>query len=102
MNISTLWIKKAMMIVGLDDEDYLYMLESTARKESGGNSKIIVNENIGLCECKGLMLLTDFIFDKYKMKGYDDIYNPIDSTIACIYYLMDNNKLEEITYNENK
>lgn len=86
----TKWISEAISITGIS-RSWLGALVSLAMKESGGNPKAInlwdSNAKAGH-PSKGLMQTIDSTFNRYKMKGMDDIWNPVHNAVAAIRYII--------------
>lgn len=78
------WIVSAVIIseakINIGDLD---KLEARAMRESGGDPRAVTV----VPRLRGLMGLLDEAFNTYKIKNHDDIFNPVDNTIACINYL---------------
>ncbi|MGG3801795.1 phage tail tape measure protein [Metabacillus fastidiosus] len=83
------WIRAAMMITGVP-ESWYGPLVTKAMKESTGNPRAInlwdSNAKRGT-PSKGLMQTIDPTFNAHKMKGMNDIWNPIHNTVAAIRYI---------------
>lgn len=93
-------IKQAMDMAGVDQAwgPYLKLL---MQSESGGNPMAVnplwVNYNTGQTsrrkegpgwyQATGLFQMMKPTFDQYKVPGYEDIYNPLDNTLAAINYI---------------
>lgn len=83
------WLQKALMITGTS-MNWLGPLSQMAMHESGGNPRAInlwdSNAKRGT-PSKGLMQTIDPTFNAYKMKGLNDIWNPIHNAVAAINYI---------------
>ncbi|MCY8540129.1 transglycosylase SLT domain-containing protein [Bacillus haynesii] len=83
------WLQKALMITGTS-MSWLGPLSQMAMHESGGNPRAInlwdSNAKRGT-PSKGLMQTIDPTFNAYKMKGLNDIWNPIHNAVAAINYI---------------
>ncbi|WP_223837350.1 transglycosylase SLT domain-containing protein [Bacillus swezeyi] len=83
------WLLKALMITGTP-MSWLGPLSQMAVHESGGNPRAInlwdSNAQRGT-PSKGLMQTIDPTFNAYKMKGLNDIWNPIHNAVAAINYI---------------
>ncbi|PWA11081.1 hypothetical protein DCC39_10305 [Pueribacillus theae] len=83
------WLTQAIRITGVP-MSWLPHLRTIAMKESSGNPRAInkwdSNAKRGT-PSKGLMQTIDPTFSRYKIKGYDDIYNPVHNAIAAINYI---------------
>lgn len=93
-------IKQAMEMAGVDQSwgPYLKLL---MRSESGGNPVAVnplwVNYNTGQTSRRkegsnwhratGLYQMMQPTFDQYKVPGHDDIYSPLDNSLAAIRYI---------------
>lgn len=86
------WISKAMKIAGVKGANWHSGLMTIAKNESGGNPNAIndwdSNARAGI-PSKGLMQTIGPTFNAYMKKGYGNIMNPIDNTIAAINYIKD-------------
>lgn len=86
------WISKAMKIAGVKGANWHSGLMTIAKNESGGNPNAIndwdVNAKAGI-PSKGLMQTIGPTFSAYMKKGYGNIMNPVDNTIAAIRYILD-------------
>lgn len=86
------WITKAMKIAGVKGANWHSGLMTIAKNESGGDPNAIndwdVNAKAGI-PSKGLMQTIGPTFSAYMKKGYGNIMNPIDNTIAAINYIKD-------------
>lgn len=84
------WIAKAYKILGipltsqaLANERYLI------QHESSGNPRAINNWDINAkrgTPSKGLTQTIDPTFSRYKLPGYNDIWNPVDNLLASLRY----------------
>ncbi|MFZ5634169.1 MAG: transglycosylase SLT domain-containing protein [Bacillota bacterium] len=93
-------IKQAMDMAGVDQTWGLY-LKLLIQSESGGNPMAVnplwVNYNTGQTsrrkegpgwyQATGLFQMMKPTFDQYKAPGHDDIFNPLDNTLAAINYI---------------
>jgi SLT domain-containing protein len=83
------WLTAAMTLTNTP-LSYLGALMKVAMKESGGNPKAInlwdSNAKAGH-PSKGLMQTIDSTFNKYKLPGLDDIWNPVANAVAAIRYM---------------
>ncbi len=83
------WIMSAMSLTGTP-MSWLPALTTIAMKESNGNPRTInlwdSNAKRGI-PSKGLMQTIDPTFNAYKMKGMNDIWNPVHNAIAAIRYI---------------
>ncbi|WP_153018039.1 transglycosylase SLT domain-containing protein, partial [Saccharococcus caldoxylosilyticus] len=84
------WIMAAMKITGVP-ASWLDPLVAIAMRESGGNPRAInlwdINAKRGT-PSKGLMQTIDPTFNRYKLPGLDDIWNPIHNAVAAIRYII--------------
>jgi hypothetical protein len=84
------WLTQALKITGHYSASNLRGLIKQALSESGGNPHAInlwdSNAAAGH-PSKGLLQTIDSTFNAYKMKGYGNIWNPIDNAIAAIRYM---------------
>lgn len=84
------WIMAAMKITGTPD-NYLGSLMAIARSESGFNPRSInlwdSNAKAGH-PSKGLFQTIDSTFNRYKLAGLGDIYNPVANAVAAIRYMI--------------
>ncbi|MEV4806363.1 transglycosylase SLT domain-containing protein [Nonomuraea sp. NPDC049421] len=67
----------------------IYMI---IKHESGGNPHAINNWDSNAAKgtpSKGLMQTIDPTFQRHKLPGHDDIYNPVDNIIAGVRYAID-------------
>jgi TP901 family phage tail tape measure protein len=84
------WIMAAMKITGVP-ASWLDPLVTIAMRESGGNPRAInlwdINAKRGT-PSKGLMQTIDPTFNRYKLPGLDDIWNPIHNAVAAIRYII--------------
>jgi SLT domain-containing protein/phage-related protein len=86
----TQWIRAAMAITGVPSS-WLGPLVTLAMHESGGNPRAInlwdSNARAGH-PSKGLMQTIDSTFNRYKLPGMDDIWNPVHNAVAAIRYML--------------
>lgn len=86
------WISKAMAIAGVKGSNWHSGLMTIAKNESGGNPNAVndwdSNARAGI-PSKGLMQVIGPTFSAYMKKGYGNIMNPVDNTIAAINYIKD-------------
>lgn len=83
------WIAQAVLATGVD-KSWIDPLTQIAMKESGGNPRAVNNWDINAkrgTPSKGLMQTIDPTFNAYKVKGMDDIYNPVHNAAAAIRYI---------------
>lgn len=85
------WIRAAMAITGVP-ESWFNPLVTIAMKESGGNPRAInlwdINAKRGT-PSKGLFQTIDPTFNRYKLPGLNDIWNPVHNAVAAIRYMID-------------
>lgn len=84
------WVTRAMDIAGVSGRNWLNGLSLIAMKESGGNPRAQNNWDINAkrgIPSKGLMQTIGPTFNAYKMRGYDNIFNPVHNIIAAIRYI---------------
>lgn len=84
------WVKAALEATG-QPMSLAGGLVKAAKAESGGNPKAVNNRDINARlghPSKGLMQTIDSTFKHYKMKGHDNIWNPVDNLIASIRYMI--------------
>ena len=85
------WIAAAMAITGVPAK-YLNALYALAMHESGGNPHAInlwdSNAKAGH-PSKGLMQTIDSTFNRYKLPGMNNIWNPVHNAVAAIRYMLD-------------
>lgn len=83
------WVRAAMAITGVP-ESWFNPLVTIAMKESGGNPRAInlwdINAKRGT-PSKGLFQTIDPTFNRYKLPGLNDIWNPIHNAAAAIRYM---------------
>lgn len=83
------WVRAAMAITGVP-ESWFNPLVTIAMKESGGNPRAInlwdINAKRGT-PSKGLFQTIDPTFNRYKLPGLNDIWNPIHNAVAAIRYI---------------
>lgn len=88
-NLSS-WIRKAMSLAGVKGDNWMSGLMTIAKHESGGNPNAVndwdSNARAGI-PSKGLMQTIGPTFSAYMKKGYGNIMNPVDNTIAAINYI---------------
>lgn len=86
----TTWIRKAMAIAGVKGTNWFSGLKTIAYGESEGNPNAVngwdSNARAGI-PSKGLMQVIPPTFSENMKKGYGNIMNPIDNTIAAINYI---------------
>ncbi|WP_340373301.1 peptidoglycan DD-metalloendopeptidase family protein [Peribacillus sp. FSL E2-0218] len=83
------WITQAINATGVP-KSWLDPLSTIAMKESGGNPKSINNWDSNAkrgTPSKGLMQTIDPTFNAHKMKGMNDIWNPVHNAVAAIRYI---------------
>ncbi|WP_446662949.1 transglycosylase SLT domain-containing protein [Geobacillus sp. CCR] len=84
------WVRAAMAITGVP-ASWFRPLITIAMKESGGNPRAInlwdVNAKRGT-PSKGLFQTIDPTFNRYKLPGMNDIWNPIHNAVAAIRYMI--------------
>lgn len=84
------WIRKAMSLAGVKGDNWMSGLMTIAKNESGGNPNAVndwdSNARAGI-PSKGLMQTIGPTFSAYMKKGYGNIMNPVDNTIAAINYI---------------
>jgi SLT domain-containing protein len=85
------WVRAAMAITGVP-ESWFNPLVTIAMKESGGNPRAInlwdINAKRGT-PSKGLFQTIDPTFNRYKLPGLNDIWNPVHNAVAAIRYIID-------------
>ncbi|MED5041482.1 transglycosylase SLT domain-containing protein [Geobacillus stearothermophilus] len=85
------WVRAAMAITGVP-ESWFQPLVTIAMKESGGNPRAInlwdINAKRGT-PSKGLFQTIDPTFNRYKLPGLNDIWNPVHNAVAAIRYMID-------------
>jgi SLT domain-containing protein len=83
------WIRAAMAITGVPPS-WFQPLVTIAMRESGGNPRAInlwdSNAKRGT-PSKGLMQTIDPTFNRYKLPGLNNIWNPIHNAVAAIRYI---------------
>ncbi|WP_431798912.1 phage tail tape measure protein [Halobacillus andaensis] len=83
------WVKQALQITNTP-MSWLPAMMTKAQKESGFNPRAInkwdINWKNGV-PSKGLFQTIDPTFNAHKMKGMNDIYNPLHNTVAAIRYI---------------
>jgi SLT domain-containing protein len=83
------WLTMALMTTGTP-MSWLGPLYTMAMRESGGNPRAInlwdSNAKRGT-PSKGLMQTIDPTFNRYKLPGFNDIWNPVHNAIAAIRYI---------------
>lgn len=84
------WIAAAVRITGVPTS-WINPLVTIAMRESGGNPRAInlwdINAKRGT-PSKGLMQTIDPTFNRYKLPGLNDIWNPIHNAVAAIRYII--------------
>ncbi|WP_336866395.1 peptidoglycan DD-metalloendopeptidase family protein [Peribacillus frigoritolerans] len=83
------WITQAINTTGVP-KSWLDPLSTIAMKESGGNPKAINNWDSNAkrgTPSKGLMQTIDPTFNAHKLKGMNDIWNPVHNAVAAIRYI---------------
>ena len=84
------WVKAALKLTH-QPESLAPGLIRAAKAESGGNPKAVngwdINAKLGH-PSKGLMQTIDSTFNAYKVKGHDNIWNPVDNMAAAIMYMI--------------
>ncbi|QXJ39592.1 Transglycosylase SLT domain protein [Parageobacillus caldoxylosilyticus] len=85
------WVRAAMAITGVP-ASWFHPLVAIAMKESGGNPRAInlwdINAKRGT-PSKGLFQTIDPTFNRYKLPGLNDIWNPVHNAVAAIRYMID-------------
>ncbi|WP_139368012.1 phage tail tape measure protein [Priestia abyssalis] len=85
------WISQALAITGTP-MSWMPAMLIKAQKESGFNPRAInlwdINAKRGT-PSKGLFQTIDPTFNAYKMKGMNDIWNPVHNAVAAIRYIKD-------------
>ena len=85
------WLKQAMKITNTSME-YFSALKQVVMGESGGDPKSI-NEYDSNWKAghpsKGIAQMIDETFKTHMLKGYGDIWNPIDNLVSSIRYQVD-------------
>jgi SLT domain-containing protein len=87
------WIQQAMQILQqhgvdtskIDPRDIATMI----KKESGGNPRAQNNWDSNAKKgtpSKGLMQTIQPTFDRYKLPGYGDVWNPVHNIVAAVRY----------------
>ncbi|WP_101844212.1 phage tail tape measure protein [Halobacillus sp. Marseille-P3879] len=83
------WVKQALSVTNTP-MSWLPAMMVKAQKESGYNPRAInlwdINAKRGI-PSKGLFQTIDPTFNAHKMKGMNDIYNPIHNAVAAIRYI---------------
>jgi hypothetical protein len=83
------WVREAMRITGVG-EDWFEPLMKRMMQESGGNPAAQndwdSNAKAGT-PSRGLFQTIDSTFKKYKVEGFDDIWNPVHNAVAAINYM---------------
>lgn len=83
------WLREAIRITGVP-ESWLPYLRTIAMKESSGNPNAVnrwdINAKRGT-PSKGLMQTIDPTFNRYKLPGMNNIYNPVHNAVAAIRYI---------------
>lgn len=83
------WIKQAIQATGVS-ESWLPALQTIAMHESSGNPNDVNNWDSNAAAgtpSKGLMQTIEPTFRDNMMSGHNNIFNPIDNTIAAINYI---------------
>lgn len=85
------WVRAAMAITGVP-ASWFQPLVTIAMRESGGNPRAInlwdINAKRGT-PSKGLFQTIDPTFNRYKLPGLNDIWNPVHNAVAAIRYMID-------------
>jgi SLT domain-containing protein len=83
------WVRAAMAITGVP-ESWFNPLVTIAMRESSGNPRAInlwdSNAKRGT-PSKGLFQTIDPTFNRYKLPGLNDIWNPVHNAVAAIRYI---------------
>lgn len=67
-------------------------IKKIIQRESGGNPKAVNNWDSNAKAghpSKGILQTIDSTFNSYKVKGYDDIFNPVHNIMAAVKYMID-------------
>ena len=90
-------IRRAIEIVGQTipevDPTWQSGMEILVMRESGGNPSIVNPELVwyssqwGFQQAKGLCQMMPPTFERWKLPGHDDIFNPVDNLIASLRYI---------------
>ncbi|MGG3471568.1 transglycosylase SLT domain-containing protein [Neobacillus pocheonensis] len=90
-------IREAIALVhGVDpdiDESWMELMQVLVMKESSGNPKAYNPQAVwyslldGFQHATGLCQVMPPTFKAYKLPGHEDIYNPVDNTIASLRYI---------------
>ena len=85
------WLAQALRITGHFSKANLEALYGRTMQESGGNPRAQNNWDSNAragTPSKGILQTIDPTFQAHKLKGYDDIWNPVHNAVAAIRYMM--------------
>ncbi len=84
------WLTEALQATNHFSEGNLNALYSRVMQESGGNPNAVNNWDSNAkagTPSKGLIQTIEPTFNAHKMPGHDNIFNPVDNSIAAINYM---------------
>lgn len=86
------WVTAGMRLAGVSTTpENVAKVVGRAMQESGGNPRAINNWDSNAAAgdpSRGLMQTIMATFNAYKVKGHDDVYNPVDNVAAAVRYMM--------------
>jgi hypothetical protein len=97
-DVITTALRQAIAATNVDENTWLPAMQVLVMKESSGNPTEYNKEPVwysrawGYQHAEGLCQLMPPTFLDYKLAGHDDIWNPVDNTIASIRYILDKYK----------
>lgn len=87
------WLAAGLRLAGVPaSAENVSTLLGRAKQESGLNPRAVNNWDVNAKNgdpSKGLLQTIGATFNRYKVKGHDDIFNPVDNTAAAVRYMMD-------------
>jgi len=86
-------IREAIALTGVDESEWLLPMQRLVMHESGGNpyaynpTPVWYSAKWGEQHAMGLCQVMPPTFMAHKLPGHDDIWDPVDNTIAAIRYI---------------